>query len=67
MEIRWEAYEFVKNGLKFVYSMPMSEEKLNNLWNEFKKWEGSQEEFYFQYVNPMKFARCLREVKLKDY
>lgn len=35
----------------FGYSVNLSRDKANELWEKFKAWTGSQKEFYFKFVN----------------
>ena len=49
----WRGYE-EKDPLSRItrkYHMEISEEKFNELWQKFKTWKGSQEDFYFKFVN----------------
>ena len=51
-EIIWKGY--LDEIRREKYEIEIPEEKFDELWEKFKQWEGSQEEFYFIFVNPFK-------------
>ena len=54
--IKWRGYEFTEHGIKKHYSITLPKEKMKQLHKQLKKWEGSQKEFYFTFVNPSRLV-----------
>jgi len=48
----WKGY--YSYYLKRSYIKEMDDKKFDLLWKKFKEYKGSQRDFYFTYVNPMK-------------
>lgn len=51
-EIIWKGY--ISEIRREKYEVEIPGEKFDELWEKFKQWKGSQEEFYFIFVNPFK-------------
>ena len=47
-------WNFTRTGENKIYSIILTGRKFNELWEEFQKWTGSQEDFYFKFVNPLR-------------
>jgi len=54
--IFWKGYEFVTASRKKIYSVCLTSEKAGRLFEGLKEWTGSQRDFYFEYVNPLKLC-----------
>lgn len=37
---------------EFVYIVELDDEEIENLWEQFRDWNGSHYDFYFKFVNP---------------
>lgn len=64
--IVWKGYEFITSSGKKVYSVSLTIEKAERLFEGLKAWTGSQRDFYFRYVNPLKLCDIVdarKEVK----
>jgi hypothetical protein len=53
----WRGYRHRNRGIEMVYSVQLDDFEFNKLWEKFKNWKGSQEEFYLTEVNPMKLKQ----------
>ncbi len=51
-EIIWKGFRFFKSGMQRIYTVKLSDKKFQILWQRFKNWKGSQQDFYFKFVNP---------------
>ncbi len=41
----------MKGKKEVIYSVELTDEKFKELWVQFKKWKGSQRDFYMNFVN----------------
>jgi REP element-mobilizing transposase RayT len=60
--IEWTGYSFMDHNTKKTYSITLSEEKAEDLWRRFREQKGSQQDFYFRFVNPL---LLMKEIKSK--
>jgi len=58
----WKGYEFSQP--KRIYSVDIPISKFEPLWERFMNWKGSQEDFYFRFVNPYKTNEMFEHLKL---
>lgn len=58
--VEWVGYAHRERGVNMIYSVELDDFEFNRLWDKFKSWKGSQEDFYFRHVNPMKIQHMIR-------
>jgi hypothetical protein len=51
---RTHFWNFTRTGENKIYSIELTEGRFNRLWESFQEWTGSQEDFYFKFVNPLR-------------
>lgn len=59
--ITWEGYEFSRGSKNLVYSKHMTYERFRELMTLFRSFHGSQQEFYFRFVNPLRTVRIRKQ------
>lgn len=59
--VEWRGYEFTDHQNAMIHSICLSEKRCEKLMEELKKYEGSQREFYFEYVNPLRLTKIRKE------
>ena len=65
MSVIWRGYQHFTQGFArkqlTSYSIELTAEKAAKLWAKLKEWTGSQQDFYFKYVNPFRIRGELTE------
>jgi hypothetical protein len=57
--VEWVGYAHRERGINMIYSVELDDYEFQKLWEKFKE-AGSQEDFYFNYVNPTKLQHMTR-------
>jgi len=57
--IEWKGFEFIKRGRRKIYSIFIEKSRAMNLLHELSLYSGTQREFYFLFVNPLKQSKFM--------
>lgn len=63
----WRGYTHLATGIArhqlISYSIEITAKEAAMLWERLKQWKGSQEDFYFKYVNPAQLCKKIKYPK----